>query len=60
MAVLAAKAGRVLTYERRLQRAWGSENNGDARPMRTVANTLQREFGEGRMKPQLRPQRAAG
>ena len=46
LAELAANAGRVLTYERLLQRVWGSENSGDVRPMRTVVSALRRKLGD--------------
>ncbi len=51
LAELAANAGRVLTYERLLQRVWGSENSGDVRPMRTVVSALRRELGDARTSP---------
>ena len=51
LAELAANAGRVLTYERLLQRVWGSENSGDVRPMRTVVSALRRKLGDDADEP---------
>ena len=51
LAELAANAGRVLTYERLLQRVWGSENSGDVRPMHTVVSALRRKLGDDADEP---------
>ena len=46
LAELSANAGRVLTYERLLERVWGEKGDGDVRPMRTIASKLRRKLGE--------------
>ena len=43
---LAANAGRVLTYERLLERVWGRKGGGDLRPMRTMMGKLRRKLGD--------------
>ncbi|MDE2938913.1 MAG: ATP-binding protein [Chloroflexota bacterium] len=46
LAELSANAGRVLTYERLLNRVWGAGEGGDVRAMRTIVNKLRRKLGE--------------
>ena len=46
LAELSANAGRVLTYERLLERVWGEKSDGDVRPMRTIVNKLRRKLGD--------------
>ena len=46
LAELAANAGRVLTYERLLERVWGEEGGSDVRPMRTIVSKLRRKLGD--------------
>ena len=43
---LSANPGRVLTYEHLLRRVWGSEGNGDVRPMRTAISAIRRKLGD--------------
>ncbi len=51
LAELAANAGRVMTYERLLERVWGEKSNGDVRPMRTIISQLRRKLGEDSENP---------
>ena len=46
LAELSASAGRVLTYQRLLNRVWDEKGNGDVRPMRTIVNKLRRKLGD--------------
>ena len=46
LAELAANAGRVLTYERLLDRVWGKRDGGDLRPMRAIVSKLRRRLGD--------------
>ena len=43
---LSANAGRVLTYERLLQRVWGQRRSRDSRPVRTTMKNLRRKLGD--------------
>ena len=43
---LSANAGRVLTYEHLLRRVWGSDGDGDVRPMRTAISTIRSKLGD--------------
>ena len=51
LAELSSSAGRVLTYERLLNRVWGAGEGGDVRAMRTIVNKLRRKLGEGADNP---------
>ena len=51
LAELAANAGRVVTYERLLERVWGKRGGGDLRPMRAVVVRLHRRLGEDTERP---------
>ena len=51
LAELSASAGRVLTYQRLLERVWGTKEGGDVRAMRTIVNKLRRKLGEGADNP---------
>ena len=46
LAELAANAGRVLTYGQLLRRVWGTDLDGDVRPMRTAISSLRRKLGD--------------
>lgn len=46
LAELAVNAGRVVTYERLLQRVWGVEPDSDIRPMRTAVSSIRGKLGE--------------
>ena len=46
LAELSANAGRLLTYERLLERVWGEKSSGDVRPMRTIVSKLRRKLGD--------------
>ena len=46
LAELSANGGRVLTYQRLLERVWGERGEADMRPMRTLINTLRRKLGD--------------
>ena len=46
LAELSANAGRVMTYERLLERVWGEKIGDDVRPMRTIVNKLRRKLGD--------------
>ena len=47
LAELSANAGRVLTYERLLDRVWGSRgSDGDVRPLRTIVGRLRRKLDD--------------
>ena len=43
---LSANAGRVLTYALLLRRVWGSEGDGDVRPIRTATSAIRRKLGD--------------
>ena len=43
---LSANAGRVMTYDRLLQRVWGLRGSGDSRRVRTAAKQLRRKLGD--------------
>ena len=51
LAELSANAGRVLTYQRLLERVWGERGDADMRPMRTLINKLRRKLGDVGSKP---------
>ena len=51
LAELSANAGRVLTYQRLLERVWGERGDGDLRPMRTIVNKLRRKLGDDGASP---------
>ena len=51
LAELSASAGRVLTYERLLDRVWGEWSGGDLRPMRTIVRKLRRKLGDDARNP---------
>ncbi len=46
LAELAANAGRVVTYERILQRVWGKKADDDVRPIRVMMSKLRRKLGD--------------
>ena len=46
LAELAANAGRVVTYERILQRVWGKKADDDVRPIRVMMTKLRRKLGD--------------
>ena len=46
LAELSSNAGRALTHETLLLRAWGSEHPGHAGPVRTVVKNLRRKLGD--------------
>ncbi len=48
---LSANAGRVLTYDRLLQRVWGLRISGDSRRVRTAAKQLRRKLGDDANNP---------
>ena len=48
---LSANAGRVMTYERLLQRVWGLRSSGDSRRVRTAAKQLRRKLGDDANNP---------
>ena len=48
---LSANAGRVMTYDRLLQRVWGLRNSGDSRRVRTAAKQLRRKLGDNANNP---------
>ena len=48
---LAANAGRVLTYERLLQRVWDQRGGGDLRPMRAIVSKLRSRLGDDADRP---------
>ena len=48
---LSANAGRVMTYDRLLQRVWGLRSSGDSRRVRTAANQLRRKLGDDANNP---------
>ena len=43
---LSANAGRVVTYEYLLRRVWGTDGDGDVRPIRTTISTIRRKLGD--------------
>ena len=43
---LSANAGRLVTYERLLDRVWGERSAGDVRPMHTMVSKLRRKLGD--------------
>ena len=51
LAELSANAGRVLTYQRLLERVWGVGEDGDVRAMRTIVNKLRRKLGDDAENP---------
>ena len=51
LAELSANGGRVLTYERLLERVWGEKSSGDVRPMRTIVTRLRRKLGDDAANP---------
>ena len=48
---LSANAGRVMTYDRLLQRVWGLRSSGDSRRVRTAAKQLRRKLGDNANNP---------
>ncbi len=48
---LAVNAGRVVTYERLLERVWGKKGGGDLRPMRAVVVRLRRRLDKAADRP---------
>ena len=48
---LSANAGRVMTYDRLLQRVWGLRGSGDPRRVRTAAKQLRRKLGDDANNP---------
>ena len=48
---LSVNAGRVLTYDRLLQRVWGLRTSGDSRRVRTAAKQLRRKLGDDANNP---------
>ena len=48
---LTANAGRVMTYQRLLERVWGAGEEGDVRAMRTIVNKLRRKLGDAAESP---------
>ena len=51
LAELSANAGRVLTYEDLLKRAWNAKETDDVRPMRTMVSKLRRKLGDNADNP---------
>ena len=48
---LSANAGRVLTYDHILRRVWGSDGDGDVRPIRTAISTIRSKLGDDAERP---------
>ena len=48
---LSANAGRVMTYDRLLQRVWGLRSSGDSRRVRTAAKQLRRKLVDNANNP---------
>ena len=48
---LSANVGRVMTYDRLLQRVWGLRISGDSRRVRTAAKQLRRKLGDDANNP---------
>ena len=48
---LSANAGRVMTYDRLLQRVWGLRSSGDSRRVRTATKQLRRKLGDDANNP---------
>ena len=46
LTALSTNGGRVVTYERLLQRVWGERSTGDLRSMRTIVRNLRRKLGD--------------
>ncbi len=46
LAELSANAGRVLTYKHLLERVWGTRQQDDVRPMRTIVSKLRRKLDD--------------
>ncbi|MXY85721.1 MAG: response regulator [Chloroflexi bacterium] len=46
LAELSANAGRLVTYERLMDRVWNAGSGADRRPMRTMMGKLRRKLGE--------------
>ncbi|MCQ3802692.1 MAG: ATP-binding protein [bacterium] len=52
LAELSANAGRLVTYERLLDRVWGRrQRNGDVRPIRTIIGKLRRKLDDDANNP---------
>ena len=51
LAELSSNGGRVLTYQRLLERVWGERGDADMRPMRTLINKLRRKLGDVGARP---------
>ena len=51
LAELAASAGRVLTYERLMERVWGGKGSGGLNPMRNIVNKLRAKLGDDASSP---------
>ena len=43
---LSVNAGRVLSYQRLLERVWGEKGGRDVRPMRTIVSRLRQKLGD--------------
>ena len=52
LAELSANSGRLLTYQRLLDRVWGEKGDSDLRPMRTIVGKLRRKLGEDTNNPE--------
>ena len=48
---LSVNAGSVMTHDHLLQRVWGENRTGDARPLRTVVKNLRRKLGDSSGNP---------
>ena len=48
---LSVNAGSVMTHDHLLQRVWGENRTGDARPLRTVVKNLRRKLGDSSSNP---------
>ena len=55
---LSANAGRVMTYDRLLQRVWGLRGSGDSPRVRNRREAAPPQAGRRRQQPHLHPQRA--
>ncbi len=51
LAELSAHAGRVLTYERLLERVWRERGDANVRPMHTMVSKLRRKLGDDPRNP---------
>ena len=48
---LSVNAGQTLSYNRLLQRVWGTESGSDLRPVRTAIKSLRRKLGDDAKNP---------